>query len=245
MARGSSTAQTSQQRNAATPVQESSGQHIQYVESAHQAQKELAKALNQLHLQTGEVGKAKIDDEKTLTELRKATGELKKHQERLKNGTGEIMHRIHNELRRKVMNDRNDYVQKQMKAEIAKQVEEQVERQMLDFMPVTLDEQVRGAQECLDRLELALRNSKARDRNGSIKVNHQSDWNEKLGEVFKDDGSKSEHYPFDLSSLFNCGEEKMRMLLADYVIEVDASQHVNFNRFVQFIGVQGVLGELV
>ena len=115
----------------------------------------------------------------------------------------------------------SEYVKSRVKDEIARQAEEEVRRQIEQFLPVSLERQAEEGDALLKKLKAALDNSyyfcvldaeriadvchdrEARTENACIRVFVISDWVEPLKVVFKEDGEKSDYYPSDLTTLYN------------------------------------------
>ncbi|KAK2463152.1 hypothetical protein APHAL10511_004807 [Amanita phalloides] len=212
------------------------------LKSALDAQLELKSALEKASIPNDQLVKIQSDPKDQLSSLDESNETLNKHLDLHKRMLS-TLHNFHFHLKSKVNADREEYVKSQVRNEIARQVEEEVKRQIANFLPVSLDDQIREARERLRKMQMALQNSQARVKNGEIGM---SDWNEPLKAIGREDGEKSQLYPADLGTLYHYDAATIQALLRHYDLEVDSGEEYkrhNFTRFAQFIGVR-VEGEV-
>jgi len=211
---------------------------VKALKSVHDANRDLEKSLAQLDISSNQlpkIGEMK-DSGPDLTALRK---QLNKHKAAQEKQVISIQDKRFKSLQKKLLGEREKYVESMAKDEIARQVSEEVERQIREFLPVSLEDQVRDARQYLEKLKMSLKNSQARVENGSIQV---GDWQEGLKEVVRYDGKISTLYPTDLATLYGYEKDEMKDLLEFYGMNEDTSEDWrkrDMNRFMQFIGVRG------
>lgn len=169
-----------------------------------------------------------------LKEIEELRAKVKANGAREKGEVGKVKDRVHEELTKEILDKLRPHIAGEIKGAIEKEAKVQVDKQIGKYIPVPLATQKQETEERLSEVRISLTNSKARIANAAITLEHRND---KLEPLLKKDGERSKIYPADLTSLFAYDLKMVRDLLHDYNLESETDIRVNFNRFLDYIGI--------
>lgn len=151
----------------------------------------------------------------------------------------EVKKMVRDQLTHQITEYMKPKIKEQIQAEVALQVIKQVDVQIKDHLPVSLEDQIADSKKQFEVVQRSLHNSEARRVNSVLRT--PRDLGERLADVLKLDGRKSELYPADLRSLFSYDIRMAQALVKDYGLAESEVRETNFNRFMSHIGIQFTL----
>ncbi|KZS88291.1 hypothetical protein SISNIDRAFT_532261 [Sistotremastrum niveocremeum HHB9708] len=146
----------------------------------------------------------------------------------------EVKHMVKEVLKDQIADHMRTQIEEQIRAEIALQVRQQVAEQLGNHLPVPLEVQAEESRKQLFEVKHSLVNSEARRSNSVLRANNIDD---PLAHVYKPDGTKSDHFPPDLKTLFAYDADKARSLVQDFGLPEHEVREKNLNRFMAHIGI--------
>ncbi|SJK97863.1 uncharacterized protein ARMOST_01118 [Armillaria ostoyae] len=182
----------------------------------------------------GKVNEVSPSIEGILKEIEDLRAAVKANSAREKEEVGHVKNRVHEELKREILDSLRPHITSEIKGVIEKEAKIQVDKQIEKHIAIPLPKQKEETKERLSEVQVSLTNSKARIANAAITLEHMND---KLEPLLKKDGERSKVYPADLTSLFAYDLKMVRELLHDYGLESDTDLRVNLNRFLDYIGI--------
>ncbi|KAF8583814.1 hypothetical protein K439DRAFT_1347694 [Ramaria rubella] len=162
----------------------------------------------------------------------------RRHEERI----GEIKVLLRDVLKDQIIAHLSTHVHEMIREGVARIVRERVANELLAQIPTHLKEQVYEHKRQIQHVKQSLFNSEARRANALLRSNHLS---EPLHPLLRPNGEISSIFPKDLATLFGQNSSSAKQLAADYELTVSegepSSRERNLNRFMQHIGVSGVV----
>ncbi|GJJ08476.1 hypothetical protein Clacol_002694 [Clathrus columnatus] len=157
----------------------------------------------------------------------------------------EVKHMIKDVLKDHIANDMRleAQIEEQIRAEIALQVRQEVTAQIVEHLPISLQEQAEQSKRQLNDVKLSLVNScssysngcrEARRANSGLRANNLDD---PLARVLKPNGTESAMFPTDLRTLFGYDSNTALELVREFGLKEHDSRERNLNRFMAFIGI--------
>lgn len=172
-----------------------------------------------------------VDSARQISLLRK---QIKQQDKKQDARVTEVKHMIKDVLKDHIANDMRAQIEEQIREEIAMQVKKEVAAQIVEHLPISLQEQAEQSKRQLLEVKQSLVNSEARRANSVLRANNLDD---PLTQVLKPDGTYSEIFPSDLRTLFSYDGETSLKLVRDFALQEHELRERNLNRFMAFIGI--------
>ncbi|KJA28940.1 hypothetical protein HYPSUDRAFT_128453, partial [Hypholoma sublateritium FD-334 SS-4] len=121
-----------------------------------------------------------------------------------------------------------------IREETIKQVKEQVDVQISEHLPESLQTQLDESKRQLEGIKISLRNSQARMTNSYIGTTNLDD---PLSPILTPGGLSSPYYPPNARSLFGYDLDSAKILSRHYELTETDDLFMNFQQFLRHIGV--------
>ncbi|KAF5320814.1 hypothetical protein D9619_001964 [Psilocybe cf. subviscida] len=125
------------------------------------------------------------------------------------------------------------YAAQWIREEVALQVKEQVDVQIVEHLPESLQKQADDTKRQLEEIKVSLRNSESRMINSFIQ---NANTNDRLAVLLNTDGQKSPLYPANSRSLFGYDLDSAKSLCKDYDLPETDDLFMNFRQFLKHVG---------
>lgn len=203
------------------------------VETMKQTLSALVGTFNNLGEQTARVAslKPQIDTTHQVKHIRQ---KLKAHEQKQETQIEELRTHLSGALKDQIAEQLRSELKKIIEVEVQLQVRDEVTRQLVIATPGILEKASREHRRQILEIRKNLHNSESRRANSLLKSNNLFD---PLHPLLRPNGEKSSIFPRTLAATFACGVDVSKLLCREFHLAETESKESNLNRFLHHIGV--------